>query len=338
MFSKYFGYAVGGAEHSVLAMLRDQERAGASIGVVMVDNVRTYRAQTLRMALPRSWRVETISFVTDAVRQRYLNYYLNKPIIRRHFSSLDPGCELWSYGFYAPAAINAFAGKTVYLVRDEYGLGWDRNYHTGPRRLAKWVNQQLEYPWYRGWRHELGAAIKKSRIIANSHFIARELEALGAAGVETVLPLVDAGQLRQEYEAEAGKIPPDDRGVVLIGDNRVKGGDIFRRVAARFPSEKFIIFDRRFASERRHANVVEMPWRTSVGGAYAYAKAVLVPSRWHEAFGRVVIEAQLLGIPVFASARGGLPEAIERPEQLVEDPEDVETWCERLRGVLAGHP
>jgi len=38
-------------------------------------------------------------------------------------------------------------------------------------------------------------------------------------------------------------------------------------------------------------------------------KVLLVPSLWLEAWGLVVVEAQLRGIPVISSNRGGIPEA-----------------------------
>lgn len=51
--------------------------------------------------------------------------------------------------------------------------------------------------------------------------------------------------------------------------------------------------------------------------------AVIVPSRWHEPFGRVVIEAYQHGKPVIASNRGGLPEiVIEGKTGFLYDPDD----------------
>ena len=43
---------------------------------------------------------------------------------------------------------------------------------------------------------------------------------------------------------------------------------------------------------------------------YATARLLLAPSVWEEAYGRVVPEAQISGIPVLASDRGGLPQAV----------------------------
>lgn len=43
---------------------------------------------------------------------------------------------------------------------------------------------------------------------------------------------------------------------------------------------------------------------------YGKAKIVLAPSQWDEAWGRIATEAHISGIPVLASSRGGLPEAV----------------------------
>lgn len=44
---------------------------------------------------------------------------------------------------------------------------------------------------------------------------------------------------------------------------------------------------------------------------YEQVDVVVIPSLWHEPFGRTAIEALAYGIPVIASNRGGIPEAIQ---------------------------
>lgn len=54
---------------------------------------------------------------------------------------------------------------------------------------------------------------------------------------------------------------------------------------------------------------------------FARIDVLIVPSVWHEPFGRVVIEAYAHGTPVIAACRGGLPEIVDEGETgLVFDP------------------
>lgn len=57
-------------------------------------------------------------------------------------------------------------------------------------------------------------------------------------------------------------------------------------------------------------------WRGYLSGSalsefYRGARFIVVPSRWFEAFGLVVAEAMMLGIPVIASNAGALPELVD---------------------------
>jgi glycosyltransferase involved in cell wall biosynthesis len=66
---------------------------------------------------------------------------------------------------------------------------------------------------------------------------------------------------------------------------------------------------------------------------YGKCKILLVPSLWNEGYGRVAHEAQISGIPVIASTRGGLPEAVG-PGGLLLDPESpIENWVNALRSL-----
>ena len=61
------------------------------------------------------------------------------------------------------------------------------------------------------------------------------------------------------------------------------------------------------ASPSRIIFLGDVPPRT----LFEQIDVLVVPSLWHEPFGRVAIEANAWGIPVVASRRGGLPEIVE---------------------------
>ena len=50
--------------------------------------------------------------------------------------------------------------------------------------------------------------------------------------------------------------------------------------------------------------------RSDVPSLLAESQVAVVPSRWDEGFGYAVIEAMAAGIPVIASAAGGIPEIV----------------------------
>lgn len=341
VFSKYFGYDVGGAEQSTLAMLRDAEERGMTIEVVLVENVRNFGADRLRSQLPVRWRVRRLSLNAEISRFKYVNYYLNKRMIARFFSRLAEGGELLSYGLFAPAALNAYSGPTAYVVRDELGLGLDVNYYRGLRRVGRDLYAATELPMHRRWRQELEQAVHRAtRVIANSHFMAdRVIERFGRSDVKVVYPEVDVTDLsRRVGEMGSRAAVRDGINVVAVGDNVLKGGDIVRGLAARCPEMSFHLFDRRYREVSRQGNLTLHPWVADPVEVYRLADIVLVPSRWQEAYSRVAHEAASLGIPVLASNLGGIPEALQRAGAgrnyaLVHDPDEWSEWVDKLRSL-----
>jgi len=329
IFSKFFGYDVGGAERSVIELLKAEEAKGHRIVAIVVADVKGFSTEVCRMTLPSSWEVRECRLPADFVRFRFVEYALNRAAAGHVADLLQDVDELYAYGTMAPAAINAFKGQTVYLARDEYGVGWNVNYHKGLRRLIQAAYNVTQLPLRALWLHDLKATASRSRLIGNSHFIAAELGKLAPGNpVEIQHSTVDVSSLRAEYDAAAAR-QADPKGVVIIGDSVLKGGDIARRVAARMPGVTFYLYDR--GCQRRHHddNLHFMPWQTP-GEVYSHALVTMVPSRWAEAFPRAIIESQFLGIPVVASARGGIPEAIADTSMLVDDIEDTSQWVERL--------
>ena len=74
------------------------------------------------------------------------------------------------------------------------------------------------------------------------------------------------------------------------------------------------------------SNVVRHEPREAVGEIFEVARALIVPSVWPEVGGRVTLEAMANGIPVVASAVGGLVEVVGGRGVLVERYMDPEAW------------
>jgi glycosyltransferase involved in cell wall biosynthesis len=66
---------------------------------------------------------------------------------------------------------------------------------------------------------------------------------------------------------------------------------------------------------------------------YSRTGLLLVPSTWEEGFGRVVVEAQMSGIPAVASDRGGLPEAVGDGGVLLDPDAAISAWVDAVQRI-----
>lgn len=151
----------------------------------------------------------------------------------------------------------------------------------------------------------------------------------------------------------------DNEFVTMINPSAIKGLSIFVELARHVPEQRFAaVVTWAASSDERQAleameNVHLLPPEDDIDRLFARCRILLVPSLWGEAFGLVVVEAMLRGVPVFASAHGGLLESklgvdynlpvrpIERyrPNPIgapipIVPPQDVTPWVEALRKVL----
>jgi hypothetical protein len=139
-----------------------------------------------------------------------------------------------------------------------------------------------------------------------------------------------------------------------------KGLSLFACLAAEavrhLPEAEFLVVEGRWSRENmiqagvrvgRLANATFLANRADVREVYAKTKVLLFPSFWEEAFGRSIVEAQLNGIPVVASRRGGIPEALNGGGFLLDIParcatnyglapsaEEVRPWLETIALLL----
>ncbi len=107
-----------------------------------------------------------------------------------------------------------------------------------------------------------------------------------------------------------------DRGfVTFINPCANKGMSIFVKLVELFPGVEFCAIpawgttETDYARLKTLANVTILEPSENIETILAKTRLLLVPSLWPEAFGIVVVEAMLRGIPVIASNVGGLAEA-----------------------------
>jgi glycosyltransferase involved in cell wall biosynthesis len=178
----------------------------------------------------------------------------------------------------------------------------------------------------------------KLAVIANSSFTAlRTFETFGVQPV-VVPPFVNP----DAYSVESSR-----RTVVFVNPHPVKGADIAFALAERRPDIPFVFQEAWELSPEyarscrtRAAALANVEWRPrtlDMRSVYRDAKVLLVPSRWQEAWGRVVTEAQISGIPAIASRRGGLPEAVGPGGILVDPKAGLSEW-EGALGALWDDP
>lgn len=121
-------------------------------------------------------------------------------------------------------------------------------------------------------------------------------------------------------DVDTGRMPAirnnvDKEEIGMVNPAPIKGLDIVLGLAAKFPHMKFVTWTS-WGSKPRHIerikaypNIRIEATTPNTDDIWDRIKILLAPSIWHEAWGLIVTEAQLRGIPVIASNSGGLPEA-----------------------------
>ena len=161
-----------------------------------------------------------------------------------------------------------------------------------------------------------------------------------------------ARQYKKRFGIDAAVIPPVFKienylarrrptNVTFVNPQSFKGSDIALELVRRCPEIPFRFVEswelpkaqkELIRRQRETCPNLELSGCTmDMKGIYSRAKIVLIPSRLEEAWGRVVSEAQFSGIPVVASNRGGLPEAVG-PGGILLDPDGpIEDWVDAVR-------
>ncbi len=145
--------------------------------------------------------------------------------------------------------------------------------------------------------------------------------------------------------AFVGRVEPEKapdvacRAVALLGERH---GIEARLVLAGTGDPQQLAALRRLAQELGISDRVELAGSLDaqgVAGLLARAHALVVPSRWQEPFGLVVLEGALARVPVVASLSGGMPEMLLAEEEaLFFAIDDVKACAAALARTLEDQP
>ena len=343
---------VGGAERYIVAVREGLRAAGDEVRLLTSD-VGTAGAGTAEYLAHGSDR-----FLAKVVLQ--LANPFAYAAVRRAVRDFEPDVALVNmYEHQLSPAIFSALGTvpTVLSVTDYKGicpvsfklLPGDRLCHAPPGLVCwrsgclsapHWARDQARYALIRRGRR------RARRVITCSEWMRRELGRHGIEAEHVSLPVPPPGPRFR-------RLPAEQPTLVYCGRlDRTKGVPLLLRAFARIrrivPAAQLrIVGD----GPMRQA-VEDQIWRMELGPAVAFrgmvppervedeladAWAAVVPSLWAEPLGLVAIEAIVRGIPVIASAAGGLGETVEDGVSgLLFANGDEEGLAGRLEAVATG--
>lgn len=108
-----------------------------------------------------------------------------------------------------------------------------------------------------------------------------------------------------------------------------KGAETFYHLASRFPSFEFLAVEGAHGIQdlRELPNVTIWPQQADIRNVYKQSRAVLMPSRKVESFGRISVEAAASGIPSLVSDLPGPVEAGTAYEYVDQDDQTAWVWA-----------
>jgi len=166
--------------------------------------------------------------------------------------------------------------------------------------------------------------------LACSRFIAALAKQMLDVDATFIAPIADVSRFR---------VDTSRRSVIMVNPVAAKGAEIALHLAQRRPDIPFEFVEcwdhpPELPLIRRRARALpNVTWHKpllDMRPIYSRGRILLAPSLWDEGWGRVVTEAQVSGIPVLASKKGGLPESVGPGGILIDQEGDLLAWEEGL--------
>ena len=171
-----------------------------------------------------------------------------------------------------------------------------------------------------------------SIVLFNSHFTAKTYQDMLHCPFEILYPPIE----RRLYQAEE-RFPAT---LTMINPIAHKGASLVAALMRSLGDQHFLLVPGWQPIEvetegMSNVTVLSRQSPTTMCQVYAQTKILLVPSQYEEAFGRVVMEALINGIPVIASKVGGLAEAVGPGGILVTNYSHLPSWRQAIAGLVS---
>ena len=204
-----------------------------------------------------------------------------------------------------------------------------------------------------------GSPLAPTAIVVASRFVAAYVQATSGRDAHVIPPSIDLARVTAAATADAER-----RFITMFNPIEEKGGSLFRALAMSLPERAFAVvpgwsvlrrsdgawdeelWQRSLESQGSGPyplprepsfadlpNVTVLPPRQEVAEIYAQTRILCVPSRWEEPFGRVAIEAFANGIPVVATAIGGMQEHAGMGGLAIPPASGVEAWVAAIESL-----
>jgi len=304
--SPFLPDAIGGSERSMHALLTGLTRRG--------------------------WSVE---MVCQASRERQQRGYvppdeeLGYPCYRVAADDLFACIDARVAAFQPEAALAGVYSMSLFLLSHALARGVIGFYYpTVPEKLTNKYGPLFRIP-------------DGIHALANSEVTARALRAVNVREIAIVRPLVELERYRVGPTRER-------RFITFVNPIAVKGVDIALEIARRMPERRFLFVrakwgmapanessgaERWLTGKDKLPNVSVWEAQDDMRRVYGLTDLLLFPSQWEEPAGRVVLEAQVNGIPVVASRVGGVADQLGAGGILIDRRDDVAAFVRALRSL-----